>query len=419
MFKKSWGIKLKRDKELTKDKSIEEFVELDYYEIPVIQHIGKEGRVLVKTGARVKRYEPLTLAEENMSLPIHSPVSGEIEKIYEKEIDGRVVEFIRIKNDFLYEEYDFMLENNFIENIKSLGLAGMGGAGFPTYIKLKLSIESNVNTLIVNGSECEPYLTCDFRQMKEKIKELIEGIKILQKELNLEKVYIGVEESEIESLVDLKERVKKEKNIELKKIPTIYPIGNEKQLIDEVVGIELLEGELPSKKGLLVLNVSTIINIYEGIVNRKPLVERVVTVYKKGKRNAKNYLIKIGTPIDKILEKLDINSENVIKGGPMNGKAFSGGEVVTKGTTGIIKLDNRVKEMNPCIRCGKCIDVCPMGLLPLKFYELDNRKKYKKMIDKHSLLSCIKCGACEYICPSKLPLMDSIFKGIEKSKEEK
>jgi len=417
MFKETWGIKLKRNKKYTAKKKIERFKELDYYEVPVIQHIGKEGVLLVKEGSRVKKYEPLTKAEKIMTLPVHSPVSGTVEAILEKEVDGRMNKFIKIKNDYLEEEYNFTPSNNFIDAVKEIGLSGMGGASFPSYLKFKIAKDSKVKTLIVNGAECEPFLTCDFRQMEEKIDELLGGIKLLQKELDIKIAFISIEESEIGKLTILREIVENEPSIFIKEIPSIYPVGNEKLLLREVMGIELGEGELPNARGVLVSNVSTIISLYEGIIKKKPLIERVVTVSGKRLKTRGNFLIKIGTPISKILEELNLESENIVRGGPMNGRPFSKNEVITKGTNGLIKIKNKVQKSSPCIKCGKCVEVCGMGLMPVKLYELSKKGTFQKMAKKYSVHSCIKCGSCEFICPSKRPLMGAILEGITNSKE--
>ena len=296
--------------------------------------------------------------------------------------------------------------------IKEAGIVGLGGAQFPTHIKYDIKFRK-VETFIINGAECEPYLTSDYSVMKNYTSELFRGLKVIQKLLNPKEMIIGIEEENSE-LIEIFEKIGKEEEFDLKiqLLPTIYPQGSELQLINTVTGKKVRKGELPLEQGVVVSNVSTVKAIYDAFFEGKPLIERVVTVSGEEARNIGNYKIKFGTPLYHIVKELDIwNEEKVIFGGPMMGmEIFDSRVPVIKGTSGILFLSPEEIERKNCISCGYCVEACPMNLMPFEFADYYEKGKYEQMVTAN-IQNCIECGACEYVCPSRVPLIESIKTG--------
>lgn len=410
-----------REKEITSDKKIEQMPEVGTYRVTTLQHIGVPATVMVKVGDQVKKYQKIGKAEVKFSAFIHSPCSGKVTQIKKINIKGREAEEITIENDFLGEEFKREKLQSFTPEklqglVDDLGIVGLGGATFPTHIKL----EGKLKTIIINGVECEPYLNADNRVMIENTNEILEGIKILMTVFEMEEGVIGIEENKAEAIEKMEEAIEKYPGIRVQKLPTIYPQGGEKQLIKALLKKEIKS--FPRELEAVTLNVGTILAIYRGVTHGTPIVERIVTVSGEGIRDPKNLSIPIGTPIENVLDYVGVKEDTVdkiIACGPMMGHEIGKIDFTTKGMNGILALGKeKFPSKLPCIRCGRCVDVCPMGLLPLEYDRLAKKGKYHQMEKEFSLSSCIKCGSCEYICPSQVPLMEAIFLGLEKGRDE-
>lgn len=423
------GIHLEDKKESTKNIQIEEYFNVEILEILTKQHIGPPSKVIVKLGEKVKKGQKIAEGLVNK----HSPVSGEVLEIKRTEhpIYGEN-EVIILKNDFKEEmsnEYDnkeknyLMADKNRLKQlIREKGIVGLGGAAFPTIIKI--DVEKELEYLIINGAECEPYLNVDYRLMIEKGKELKEGIKILQKILNPEKTIVGIEDNKIEAIENLK-KLFNEENIEISELKTLYPQGGEKQIIQSITSKEVESKKLPINIGLIVINVSTVISIYEAVCLGKPLIEKEITISGDGINKKRNLRVKLGTLLSDILEYSEFDegkTERLIIGGPMMGRSVEKIDLpITKSLGGILALSKKEfkpYKPRPCILCGKCVYVCPMSLSPLIFVKFVKNGMFKELND-YNLNECINCGACSYICPSNRPLMESIDIGKNYLREER
>ena len=419
-------MKIESMKHMTKVLEIEKLQDSKIFYISLSQHIGQISKEIVKVGDFVKRYEKIGEMQGNIFSPIHSPVSGQVIDIKEMILPNKkMARTVVIKNDFKDEEIETEkreiseLENykkeEILEIIKNSGIVGEGGAQFPTYVKYDIK-NKKVKTFIINGAECEPYLTSDYSVMKNFANDLIKGIKIVKYLINPKNIVIGIEDENFELKQILKKAILEEKmKIKIKILPTSYPQGSELQLIAKITGKKIKKGELPINKGVVVSNVSTIKSIYDAFTNGIPLVERIVTVSGESLSKIGNYIIKIGTPLEHIIKTLEPNENSkIIFGGPMMGQEiFDNSTATIKGTSGILFLKNEGEiERNNCISCGYCVEVCPMNLMPLEFAEFYEKNEYK-MMAKANIMSCIECGACEYACPSRVPLIESIKNGKE------
>lgn len=415
-------------KERTKNKPIEKLVDPPYIYIPLSRKFGDKPEPAVKVGDTVKRYQVVAKAIEGYAAPIHSPVSGWVSDIKEcMQVSGEKVLTIIIKNDFLDTEIELpegdplnYSSDEILSIIEDAGIIGAGGAEFPTAKKYQLN-GKDVRMFIINGAECEPYMTCDYAIMSQRTREFFTGIGYINKILQAEEVVIGIEENnrDLQELFAPYLEKYKYGKCRLQILPDAYPQGGELQLIESVTGIELANGRVPIEVGIVMSNVGTVYAVYEAVAKRIPMVERVLTVSGEQAEECGNFLIKIGTPVRDIIRAVGEpeNGSWVIVGGPMMGKAINDLSVpVTKGSTGLLLLNREKFERLNCIWCGYCVEVCPMYLMPMKYEELYRKKKYKQL-KTYSLESCIDCGSCEYICPSNVPLMESIQKGKNKLKE--
>ena len=336
--------------------------------------------------------------------------------------NGKKIKTIIIANDFQNKEADLtkrelrdlksIKKDEIFKIIKEAGIVGLGGAQFPTHVKYDIKFRK-VETFIINGAECEPYLTSDYSVMKNFTKEILRGLKVIQKLLNPKEIVIGIEE-ENKELIEIFEKVQDEEEFKIKieLLPVIYPQGSELQLINTITGKEVKKGELPLEKGVIVSNVSTVKAIYDAFFEGKPLTERIVTISGEKAKNIGNYRLKFGTPVYHIVRELKItNEDKVIFGGPMMGTEIFDSRVPTvKGTSGILFLDTEEIERKSCISCGYCVEACPMNLMPFEFADYYKNGKYEKMATAN-IQNCIECGACEFVCPSRVPLMESIKTG--------
>lgn len=408
----------------TKTNKIQVFPASKVLYLPLLQHIGQPAEPVVKVGQKVLKYELLAKAVGSVSANIHSPVSGVVSDITKYPLaNGHLVDTIVIENDFREEEesrlstdYKLMNAEDILGRIKDAGIVGEGGAQYPTHIKYKIK-EHKIDTFIINGTECEPYLTADYALMNEYTEELLKGIVIVNKVLNANRMVITLEKQNSELLNVFSAYLKKEefKNIEIQLLPDEYPQGGELQVIKLVTGKELARGVLPRNVGVIVSNVGTVYAIYKAVAENKPLIERIITISGEKAINPGNYTIKTGTPVKHILETVNgersLKDDVVVLGGPMMGVNINDSLVpVTKGSSGVLFLERQLVKRENCILCGYCADVCPMRLMPFKFASLYEAGEIRKL-GKYNLLSCIECAACEYACPSNVALIDSIKKG--------
>ncbi|MDH4232612.1 MAG: electron transport complex subunit RsxC [Nitrospirota bacterium] len=392
--------------------------------IPLSQHIGAPCKPIVSIGQEVRKGEIIGEPGGFVSSPVHSSVSGKVVAIGEfPNAMGRMVNSVVIENDGKEEwtslkdnpDYMNLSPEELREKVKAAGIVGMGGAAFPTVVKLSPPKEKAIDAVLINGAECEPYLTADYRLMIEKSKEVVEGLKILMKILGVQKGYIGIENNKPDAVAKMKEAAAGEAGIEVLALEVKYPQGAEKMLIKAILGREVPPRALPMDVGVVVQNVGTALAIYEAARFGKPLIERVVTVTGEGIAEPKNLIVRIGTKVADLIEEcggFKGGVGKVISGGPMMGFALSSLDVsVTKGTSGILVIPedsvSHVEEFGPCIRCGRCIDACAMGLMPSMLSVLSEKGHYEEA-KEYNLFDCFECGSCAYVCPSKRPIVQLV-----------
>lgn len=395
--------------------------------IPLSQHIGAPATALVQVGDKVRKCQLIGRAASGLSANIHSPVSGTVVKIEDCMLaDGSTVPSIVIENDGkddLIEsvsQTSELTKDEIIETIRKSGIVGEGGAQFPTDIKYNLE-GSEIRTFIINGTECEPYLSADYALMAHYTEELLEGICIVNKVLNAKDIVISIEKQNKELTAIFAPFLSKNKykHIRMVVLPDEYPQGGELQLIKSVTGVELPRAKRPREIGVIVNNVGTIYAIYKAVVQNTPLISRFITLSGNSIEKYGNFEVLIGTPVSHILKESGGSFKNrqVILGGPMMGKHVINTDApVLKGSSGILLLKENKKQRHNCISCGYCVEVCPMHLMPMKFEEIYRDGKFFKL-EKYNISNCIECAACEYICPSNVPLIESIKEGKNKLKE--
>lgn len=420
------------ENKITKEKRIEKFPLPDKVIVLLNQQLGLPSTPVVKKGDMVKTGQLIAQAEGFISANIHAPISGIIEKIDTwPDATGyrKPAIFITRQGDEWMENIDLsdtlqkeitLSPEEIIQKIKEMGIVGMGGATFPTHVKLSIPQGKKAEYLIINGVECEPYLTADHRLMLEKAEEIMIGITILMKALRVDRALIGIENNKPDAIEHMSKVASQYPGISVHPLKVKYPQGAEKQLIKALVNREVPSGKLPIDVGCVVQNVGTAFAVYEAVQKNKPLIERIVTITGKHLSNPTNVLVRIGTPIQSLIDYaggLPDNTAKVINGGPMMGKAiYTLDTTVTKGTSGILVLaetDTRRKDPYVCIRCARCVDVCPMGLEPYLLYA-SSRKEMWSTMKEHRTMDCIECGSCQYTCPSHLPLLDGIRLGKNK-----
>jgi len=400
--------------------------------VPLGQNLGAPSKPIVKKGDKVKTGQLIAEAGGFISANIHSPVSGTVLKIDNLigmsgfrrpsiviNTDGdEWEENIDRSGNLVTEISDSSQE--IVEKIKQAGLVGMGGATFPTFVKLMPPPGKKADYLIINGVECEPYLTADHRLMLEKGQEIVVGTKILMKALKADKAIIGIENNKPDAISHMTELTRNEKNITVTPLKVKYPQGGERQLIKSTLNREVPSGKLPIEVGCVVQNVGTVYAVYEAVQKNKPLFERVVTVTGKSVKKPSNFLTRIGTPISKLVEAaegLPENTGKIIGGGPMMGKALTSLDVpVVKGSSGVLLMpdeESHRKPESPCIRCSKCTHVCPMGLEPFLLARVSKVGRFD-LAENEKIMDCIECGSCQYTCPANIPLLDYLRLGKSK-----
>lgn len=391
--------------------------------IPLSQHTGVPAVPIVRQGQEVVRGEPIAEPGGFLSVPMHAPATGRIERIAPApSARGDLTPAIYLKpypaasQEILYgapQDIDQMTPEEIVAAVQRTGVVGLGGAAFPTHVKMKPPADKPVHTVIVNGCECEPYLTTDHRVMVEQPAEVLHGTRIAMKALGARRAIIGVEDNKPDAVEALRQAARGATDIRVAAVPTKYPQGAEKMLIQALLGVQTPEGGLPSEVGVAVFNVATLAQIGELLPRRQGLIERVITISGAGVSRPGNYLTALGTPIRWALEQAGCTQEAaaVVLGGPMMGQAISVLETpITKGVTGILVLarrevDHDEPRIRPCIRCGACVRVCPMRLNPSRLGLLARKGRWEEMETAFHLNACFECGCCSYVCPSQIPLV--------------
>ncbi len=420
------------ENKLSKDKKIEALPLPKTVFIPVAQHIGAPAAPKVKRGDEVKVGQVIAQSSGFVSTNIHSSVSGKVKKVdFSADSSGYPKQgiFIDVDGDEWLEEIDrsedlvkdISLEGaDIVKKIQEAGIVGLGGATFPTHVKLVPPKGMKAEVLLINGVECEPYLTSDHRLMLEKPDEILVGINLLMKAMNVNKAVIGIENNKPDAIKLLTDKCKDYKGVSVQALKVQYPQGGEKQLINAVTGKEVPSGGLPIAVGAVVSNVGTAFAVYEAVQKNKPLIERVVTITGKDVKKPSNFKVRIGTATSELVEAaggLPENTGKIISGGPMMGRAIRTLDVpITKGTSGILLMKeeeaNR-KETIACIRCSRCATACPMGLEPYLLMTLSEKQIFDRA-ESEKIMDCIECGSCSFTCPSNRPLLDHIRFGKAK-----
>ena len=419
-------------KEETEAKRIKDFPEPKVVTIFLSHHTGRKANPLVRVGDKVKRGEKIGKADGLISASVHSSVSGKVISLEPRphptfqtkdlaviiENDGKDKLHSSIQP---HEDFENLTPKDLLGIIEEAGIVGLGGAMFPTYVKL--SSPKPIDTLIINGCECEPYLSCDNRIMIEHPKEIFTGIRIAERILGVKKIFIGVEDNKPEALGSLKGSLDRSSSLKIVSLKTKYPQGAERMLIKKITDREVPAKGLPLDVGVVVLNVGTVLAIYQAVVEGLPLIQRVVTISGENLSREGNYLVKIGTPFKDIIqycfngeEKKLFEKYELKMGGPMMGVSQPNSDsAIIKGTTGLTFLKKYPIQTSPerdCIRCGRCVEVCPMELYPLYYAFYGKREEWKKA-KEYKVENCIECGCCEFICSSKISLLSFIKKEKE------
>lgn len=411
-------------KYLSAQKSLERLPLPEEVFIPLHQHIGAPCRPIVEKGQEVRTGEIIGQSSGFVSSPVHATISGKVKTIdnfpHPLGINSQMIQIVGdgednwIESESTAADWEKLSNDEIIELIQKAGVVGLGGAAFPTHVKLSPPRGRTIDTFILNGCECEPYLTADHRMMVEQPDEVVSGVRILMKTLNVERGIIGIENNKPDAITAMETVSKAYSNIDVIPLQVKYPQGAEKMLIKALTDRDVPTGGLPLDVGVVVNNVGTAIAVADAVVRRKPLIERVVTVTGDGVKEPKNVIARIGTPFQNLTDfcgGLTDDVVQIIMGGPMMGVAQHTQNVpVIKATSGILCLaDASVyrKREYPCIQCGNCISVCPMNLLPTRLAGFTQVEDWEAS-ERLGILNCIECGSCAYSCPSNIPLVQRI-----------
>ena len=425
------------ENKLSADLPIQDFPMPKQIIVPLGQCLGAPADCIVNKGDHVLTGQLIGTAKGFISANVHSPATGTVAKV-DVVMDHtgyyKPAVFIDVEPDQWAEgiiETDQLLTDikldskQIIDKVKECGIVGMGGATFPTHVKLMVPEGKKAEYVIINAAECEPYLTCDYRLLLEKTQEFLMGVKILMKAVNTDKGIIGIETNKMKAIELLDKTINEHKDlyagIEVQPLKTKYPQGGEKQIIKAITGREVPSGKLPIETGCVVVNVASTYAVYEAVQKNKPLIERIVTVTGKSVKKPGNFRVRFGTPADLLIEAaggLPEGITDVINGGPMMGKSVS----VTnfpciKGTSGILLMtlnEAQDRRQTNCIRCGRCAIACPMGLQPFLLHKLAKQNNFDETESNH-IMDCIECGSCEFTCPANIPLLDYIRYGKAKT----
>lgn len=399
----------------------------------MFQHIGAPAKPIVKKGDEVKVGTLLAEAGGFVSAPIYSSVSGKVSKV-DVALDAsgtrRMAVYVDVEGDEWEENIDrsstlVKLSNRpeldsktIIEKVKNAGIVGMGGATFPCHVKLSPPPGSKAECVIINAVECEPYLTADHRLMLEHPEEILVGLQLIMKAVDVKKGYIGIENNKPDAIALMTEKAKNYEGIEIVPLKVKYPQGGEKQLIDAVIGRQVpAPPAIPINVGAVVQNVGTAFAIYQAVMKNKPLIDRIITVTGKSLQQPSNLLARLGTPFQQLIDEcggLPEDTGKIIGGGPMMGKALLSLDIpMTKGSSGLLIMNEKETRRSmpqPCIRCAKCVNVCAMGLEPYLLSKMCAMEDWEGA-EKNGIVSCIECGSCQYTCPSNRPLLDMVRVG--------
>jgi len=414
------GVHPPEEKGLTSGLSIRRMPYPDELVLPLRQHAGKPATLCVKVGDRVERGDPVGLADGYMSVPIHASAAGTVTAIgLWPHPDGSYAQSVHITVDRyalqlprprLVPRWEGLTVDQVVKAVQDAGVVGLGGAAFPTHVKLAPPKDYAVHTLIINGAECEPYLTSDHRTMVEYPERVHFGCRVMMHTLGVKKAVIGVEKNKPDAIAALERAKPKDLDVTILPLTVKYPQGAEKMLIHAVTGVEVPSGKLPVTVGVVVQNVGSLAAIAEVFDTGLPLLERIVTVTGHGLTRPANLIVPVGTKLKDLLAfcgGVTANAREVINGGPMMGMSVSNLDApVIKGTTGIVVLtadEVRGDAVYPCIHCGRCLEACPVFLNPSWLGDLARVKRYQDMQDNH-LADCMLCGSCAFVCPSNIPL---------------
>ena len=395
----------------------------------MFQHIGAPAKPVVQKGDEVKVGTLLAEAGGFVSAPIHSSVSGKVSKV-DASGTRRMAVYVDVEGDEWEEGIDRspalvklsdrpeLDSKTIVEKIKAAGIVGMGGATFPCHVKLSPPPGCKAECVIINAVECEPYLTADHRLMLEHPEEILVGLQLIMKAVDVQKGYIGIENNKPDAIALMKEKAQSYEGIEIVPLKVKYPQGGEKQLIDAVIGRQVpAPPAIPINVGAVVQNVGTAFAIYQAVMKNKPLIDRIITVTGKSVKQPSNLLARLGTPFQQLIDEcggLPEDTGKIIGGGPMMGKALLSLDIpMTKGSSGLLIMNNKEAhraEPKPCIRCAKCVSACPMGLEPYLLSKMSAKEDWEGA-EKNDITSCIECGSCQFTCPSNRPLLDMIRVG--------
>lgn len=416
------GIHPPENKDETNGLPIRQFDFAPLIILPLAQHIGAPSELLVREGQEVVRGQLLAKANGYVSVPLHAPVSGRIRKIANvPTISGKMSPGIFLETS-PYSTQEVLegtpvdlhtaTPEEILQGVQDAGIVGLGGAAFPTHVKLKVPEGKTCEYLMINGIECEPYLTTDHRVMLEQSEDIFMGIRYLLKATKAPQAIIGIEANKQDAADHLASMVPDDLPVTVKVVPVKYPQGSEKMLITAITGAEVPSGGLPIDVGAVVVNVATTAEIGRLLPHGRGIQERVVTITGPGIQKKGNYLIPIGTPLRYVLEQVGATPQisEVYMGGPMMGMAASNLDIsIVKGTSGILVFGEQDVKRNdkvlPCIKCGACVDACPLMLNPSKLGILAKFEDYDTMAEQHNLMDCFECGSCTYVCPSNIPLV--------------
>lgn len=416
------GIHPKGFKELTEDKYIDRLDSPDHLYLNLQQRNGAKLVSLVEVGETVFKGQLLAKGSSDMAVPLHSPVNGKLEAI--KEVTsphpaGLKTSCMVLSNngdprwgeDHRPCDYRQLTPEQIIQKVLDAGIVGLGGAAFPTGVKLRLARQAKVHTLLINGGECEPYLTCDDRLMREQAAEIVSGVQMMLKALGAQQAIIAVEDNKGEAIAMMADAIAELPQISLKSVPSLYPMGSERHLIKAVTGEMVPPGQLSTKLGILVNNVATARAVFHAVRFSRPLIERVITVSGAAVEEPGNLVVPIGTLVSQLIAQcggLKVDAARLVAGGPMMGQALPSPFVPTdKSIGGVLALTEselRQEQSHACVRCGSCVEACPMGLMPFQMAAYSRVSDWPQA-QHFGLDNCLLCGACSYVCPSKIPLV--------------
>ena len=390
--------------------------------VPLSQHKGAPAKPVVRVGQEVVRGEPIAEADGHMSVPMHAPATGRVAAIdlwptaEGPKAPAVVIDVYEASSqEVLFDgdiDVDKLSRKAIMQAVKDAGLVGLGGAAFPSHVKMQPPGNRPVYTLLVNGCECEPYLTCDHRVMLEQTDLLLRGIRIMLRATGAVQALIGVEDNKMDAVGAISDRLAADDAISVHPVQARYPQGAEKMLVEALMDQQIPEGGLPADLGVVVYNVGTLAQIGELLPQGKGLIERVVTVSGPGVGKPGNYLVPLGTPVSFLLQQAeaDESANEVILGGPMMGMTVASLDVpITKGVSGVVvyaqdAADQKQRQIFPCIKCSRCVEACPMHLNPSMLGQLARKRDYATMAADYHLDQCFECGCCAYVCPSNIPL---------------